>query len=111
MVGLIAGALTTGAWLPQLHRSWRSRSTRDLSWAYLLVMTTGIALWLAYGVATRDVAVIAANSVTLLLLAAQLVLKTVDHARSGSDSVQLGEVDLGQMQRGRGDVLSQMDAR
>jgi MtN3 and saliva related transmembrane protein len=76
-VGLVAGALTTAAWLPQLHRTWRSRSAHDLSWAYLLTMTTGIALWLAYGLLSRDVAVIAANLVTLLLLFGQVALKAL----------------------------------
>jgi len=74
-VGLVAGALTTTAWLPQLHRTWRSRSAHDLSWAYLLTTTTGIALWLAYGLLSKDIAVIAANAVTIVLLVGLVALK------------------------------------
>jgi MtN3 and saliva related transmembrane protein len=110
-IGLIAGALTTGAWLPQLYRTWRSRSADDLSWAYLLTTTTGIALWLSYGLFTRDVAVITANAVTIVLLSGQIVLKTSASRRLRSDLVELGEVFPGECERGRSDVLAQMDAR
>jgi MtN3 and saliva related transmembrane protein len=72
-LGLLAGALTTGCWLPQLLRAWRTRSTEDLSWAYLAVLGLGIALWLVYGLATSDGAIIATNGFTFALI---LVLST-----------------------------------
>ena len=67
-LGLIAGVLTTAAWLPQIARTWRSRSADDLSWPYLLVFSSGVALWLVYGVLSGDVPVLAANAVTIVLL-------------------------------------------
>jgi len=67
-LGLLAGLLTAGCWLPQLRRSWRTRSTIDISWAYLTVLTTGVSLWLLYGVLIRDVAVIGTNAVTAAAL-------------------------------------------
>jgi MtN3 and saliva related transmembrane protein len=70
--------------LPQLHRTWRSRSAHDLSWAYLLTTTTGIALWLTYGLLSGDLAVIAANSVTILLLCGLVALKAA-HPRRPAD--------------------------
>jgi MtN3 and saliva related transmembrane protein len=75
LVGLLAGALTTGAWLPQLWQTWRSRSAEDLSWAYLLTIATGFAAWLAYGLLAGDVAVVATNVVTLLLVLGLIGLK------------------------------------
>jgi MtN3 and saliva related transmembrane protein len=96
-VGLVAGALTTSAWLPQLHRTWRSRSAHDLSWGYLLTTCTGIALWLTYGVVTRDVAIIVANAITIVLLSGQVALKTLgSRAPLRADAVELGEVLVGQ---------------
>jgi MtN3 and saliva related transmembrane protein len=89
-VGLLAGALTTGAWLPQLHRTWRSRSAHDLSWVYLLTTTTGIALWLTYGLLTRDVAVIAANTVTIILLFGQVTLKALHPSRPHPAELEIG---------------------
>lgn len=69
LLGLAATAMTTGCWLPQLARSWRTRSTGDLSWLYLSVLSIGIALWLLYGVAVGDPVIITANALTIGALA------------------------------------------
>jgi MtN3 and saliva related transmembrane protein len=75
LLGLAAGFCTTFALVPQVIRAWRTRSTTDISLGMLLVTITGVALWLIYGIARNDVAIIAANAVTLLLAAAILCLK------------------------------------
>lgn len=80
-VGLIAGVLTTGCWLPQVLRSWRTRSTKDLSWVYLIVIILGITLWGIYGVLRADVAIILANSVTLGFLGFLVVIKATSERR------------------------------
>jgi len=67
-IGILAGLLTTGCWLPQLRRSWRTRSTGDISWTYLAVLTAGVVLWFVYGVMTASVAVIATNVATVVAL-------------------------------------------
>lgn len=74
-LGLLAGLLTAGCWLPQLRRSWRTRSTTDISWTYLTVLTTGVGLWLLYGVLVRDVAVIGTNAATATALITLAALK------------------------------------
>ena len=45
-LGLLAGSLTTIAFLPQVIRTWRTRSTADISLVMFLILCTGIALWL-----------------------------------------------------------------
>lgn len=75
LVGLLAAALTTGAWLPQIWRTWRTRSARDLSWGYLATTCLGFATWLTYGLMTRDPVIIIANVTTLVLLAVLTTLK------------------------------------
>jgi len=74
-LGFLAGFLTTVAFIPQLTRAIRSRSTKDLSLPMFLIFTAGVLLWLMYGMAIRSVPVIAANGVTLVLAGAILVLK------------------------------------
>ena len=66
LLGISAGALTTGCWVPQLARSLRTRSTADLSWGYLLVLLAGIALWFAYGVALSDPVIVVTNGLSLM---------------------------------------------
>jgi len=69
MIGYAAAALTTSAFIPQVVKSWRSRSTGDLSAAMLVVFTAGIVLWLLYGLALGSLPVVLANGVTLVLSA------------------------------------------
>jgi MtN3 and saliva related transmembrane protein len=73
--GLAAAACTTVAYVPQAVKAWRSRSTKDVSLSMFLLMVTGIALWLAYGLILRDLPLILANAVTLSLAGAILVCK------------------------------------
>ena len=74
-VGFMAGALTTVAFLPQLQRTWRTRSADDVSLAMLLTFTTGVLLWFVYGLLVQSWPIVVTNVVTFLLTAAILVLK------------------------------------
>ena len=64
-----AAVLTTGAFVPQVVRSVRRRSSDDFAWAYLALFGTGVAMWCLYGAVRGDAAVFAANAVTLGLVA------------------------------------------
>ncbi|MBP5975199.1 SemiSWEET transporter [Brasilonema sp. CT11] len=75
VLGLTAGVLTTIAYLPQLIKTWKSKSAHDLSWSMLIVLCTGIILWLVYGAYIHDIPIIAANIVTFLFAGMILVLK------------------------------------
>ncbi|WP_292516981.1 SemiSWEET family sugar transporter [Methanoculleus sp.] len=75
LLGLIAGTLTTLSFAPQAIRAWRTQSTADLSLSMLLVLLTGVLLWLAYGVVKGDLAIVAANAVTAGLIGLLLMLK------------------------------------
>ncbi len=74
-VGLTAGVISTLAFVPQLIKTWKSKSAHDLSWSMLFILCTGITLWLVYGLVISDVPVIAANAVLLVLVSVILVLK------------------------------------
>lgn len=74
-VGIIAGVLTTIAFLPQVFRAWRTRSTSDVSLTMFLVLVAGICMWLVYGFLIKDIVLIVANAITLVLASAILVAK------------------------------------
>lgn len=74
-LGLLAGTLTTIAFVPQAARVWRTRSAADISLATFLLFLAGTVLWLAYGLATGAVSVSIANGVTLVFASAILVGK------------------------------------
>lgn len=67
IIGLVAGTLTTFALLPQVIKTLKTKSTRDISLAMFSITTTGLALWLVYGILIGAVPVIIANSVSLPL--------------------------------------------
>ena len=75
MLGLMAGTLTTVAFIPQLAKAWTSRSTGDLSWGMVITFATGVLLWLIYGIWIDSLPVILANAVTLLLQLSIVTLK------------------------------------
>jgi MtN3 and saliva related transmembrane protein len=74
-LGLVAASLTTISFLPQVLKTWKSRSAKDLSLGMFLTFTFGVALWLVYGVMINDLPVILANVVTLLLASTLLFFK------------------------------------
>jgi MtN3 and saliva related transmembrane protein len=61
--------------VPQLHKAWSSGETDDLSMRMLLVLATGLSLWVVYGFLRADIVVLIANSVSLILIAGLLYLK------------------------------------
>lgn len=74
-IGFIAGALTTLAFVPQVIKSWRTRSAGDFSLTMLVAFTSGVGLWLTYGILLREPPIILANAVTLLLAVMLLWMK------------------------------------
>lgn len=76
--GLVAAVLTTLAFLPQVIQTWRSKSTDGLNLGMLLALSTGVALWLVYGLGTGQLPVILANGLTLMLVMVLLGLKLRD---------------------------------
>jgi MtN3 and saliva related transmembrane protein len=74
-LGLVAAVLTTVAYVPQVVRIVKTRSAHDISWWMFGIMTVGALLWLWYGLRLPALPVVAANVVTLALLAVILILK------------------------------------
>jgi MtN3 and saliva related transmembrane protein len=50
LLGLFAGGCTTIAFLPQVIKTWKSRSAKDLSLSMFSIFCLGVALWLVYGI-------------------------------------------------------------
>lgn len=75
-LGVVAGALTVLAFLPQVVRAWRTRRTRDLSLGTFALLVTAGALWMLYGALAGDWPVVLTNggmvTLNLALAAAKL---------------------------------------
>ena len=68
IVGVIAAILTTSAFVPQVYKTWKSKSAKELSLTMYLVLFTGIVLWFIYGYVIESFAIKLANIVTGLLV-------------------------------------------
>jgi len=75
VIGLVAAFCTTAAYVPQVLRIWKTRSTQDISLGMFALMNFGVACWIVYGIAIASAPVIIANGATLVLAGAILVLK------------------------------------
>lgn len=82
LLGLVAACLTTGALVPQTLKTWKTKSAGDLSMYMYLMMVTGVSCWLVYGYFKRDLPLILANGVGLLLAATILFFKMKEVLRS-----------------------------
>ena len=75
IIGLLAGSLTTVAYIPQVIKIWKTKSAEDLSTGMFVILSAGIFLWLVYGFLIGSLPVILANGVTLVFSGFVLVLK------------------------------------
>ena len=76
-MGMVAGILTTCAFFPQVVKTVRTRSAGDLSWAWIVMMTVGVFLWMIYGYYIGSPSVFVANAITFFSLVALLMVKII----------------------------------
>lgn len=77
ILGLIAGTLTTIAFVPQLIKVWKSKSAKDISYGMFILFVTGIVLWEIYGWGIHSLPVILFNVITFILGLSILILKFI----------------------------------
>lgn len=75
LIGYVAGAFTTVAFLPQLVRALRTKSTGDLSLPMLAMMASGVSLWSIYGYLIGSLPIVIPNAIMAALIAALMVLR------------------------------------
>ena len=62
LLGLIAGAITSVGFIPQLVRGYKTKKLEDVSLYMPIVLAIGMSLWLIYGILITSIAVVAANA-------------------------------------------------
>lgn len=82
VLGYIAMSLTTAAFAPQALHTLKTRDVSGISLAMYASFTTGVLLWLIYGLLRGDGPIIIGNAITLLLALLILVLKLRYGARA-----------------------------
>jgi MtN3 and saliva related transmembrane protein len=65
LIGLMAGFITTMGFVPQIYKSYRTGSMKDVSLIMPLVLMAGMTLWLIYGIYLQDLPIIFWNAVAI----------------------------------------------
>ncbi len=75
LLGFVAATVTSVAFFPQVLKTWKTKSARDISkWMFLIIILSNI-LWIAYGAALRDIPIIATNVAIFTMASAMLYFK------------------------------------
>ena len=74
-IGFAAGTLTSLAFLPQVIKVWKTKSTKDISLLMFIILCSGAFLWFIYGIIINSLPVILANAITFVLAIIILIFK------------------------------------
>jgi len=74
-LGFIAGSLVAASVLPQVIKSWRTKSTKDISMYWATINLIGQALWITYGFNIGSNSLIVMSSITFVFQFSMVVLK------------------------------------
>jgi MtN3 and saliva related transmembrane protein len=75
IVGLLAEVVLIVAQLPQIYKSFKTKSTGDLSLLTISAVIIGLILWIIYGLAKPDYVIVIANVASLLTFGIVLYAK------------------------------------
>lgn len=94
LIGYLAATLTTASFLPQAILTLKTRDTDSLSLGMYALFTSGVLMWLIYGIYLSNPAIIVANAVTFLLASLILGFKIYNSFFKKRVLVSDGRVDL-----------------
>ncbi len=74
---MLAAIITTGSFLPQVYKTWKTKNTKGLSLTMYVSFFIGVSLWFVYGFYLNSLPMILANIVTAIstLILIRLKLK------------------------------------
>ena len=75
LFGFLAALLTTIAFLPQLYKTWRTKSADDVSLIMLILFIIGLIFWIIYGIKINSIPILVANIITFIFNFSILILK------------------------------------
>ena len=75
LFGFLAALLTTIAFLPQLYKTWKTKSADDVSLIMLILFIIGLICWIIYGININSIPILVANIITFIFNFSILILK------------------------------------
>jgi MtN3 and saliva related transmembrane protein len=75
ILGVAAGCVSTISFIPQIYKTWKTKSAEGLSIQMLIICAIAISLWTVYGKILNKVAIYVPNFIILILITTQITLK------------------------------------
>ena len=75
LAGLVGAFLSSVTFIPQVYKTWQTKSAGDLSLAMMLIVFTSTIVWLVYGIALSLLPVIICNGIICALSALLIYFK------------------------------------
>ena len=75
VIGFIAGSLVAISVFPQVYKSWKTRSTKDIALSWSVINLIGQILWVVYGFLIQSYSLVIMSSLTLIMNVSMIILK------------------------------------
>lgn len=75
IIGIAAGVLTAVSMLPQVIKTIKEKKAEHVSPLMLIILISGVALWVVYGIMKKDLPIIFTNSFSVLINVTMLLLR------------------------------------
>jgi MtN3 and saliva related transmembrane protein len=75
LLGLCAAALVVISFVPQAYKTYKTKSAKDFSWAYLAILLASQIMWAAYGLLISNLPITISNVCTTLLISVIIAVK------------------------------------
>ena len=75
IIGFIAGALVAMSLLPQVIKSWKTKSAGDISVLWSIINLTGQVIWIVYGIVKSSPSLVIMSSIALVMMLSVFYLK------------------------------------
>jgi MtN3 and saliva related transmembrane protein len=75
ILGMTAGCISAITFLPQVIKTWQTKSAADISLLMFTFATISVIMWLVYGIILRNIPIIFTNSMVLIFSLIMLYFK------------------------------------
>jgi MtN3 and saliva related transmembrane protein len=74
-IGFLAGCFSTITFVPQVYKTWKTKSAKNVSMQMFIISVITTLLWITYGITIGRSAIYMANSIGCILSVTQIILK------------------------------------
>lgn len=75
ILGMTAGSISAITFLPQVIKTWKTKSAADISLLMFAFATISVIMWLVYGIILKNIPIIFTNSMVLIFSLIMLYFK------------------------------------